>query len=185
MTLGRRWRSDKFWNPQPATFDNSLSQRTDDRSCPNERHKIACFAFCSVIRKTVCRRWSKLRSHWSLDGSHISTPFSMSRSKSRWKIRWPKFMHEMTFSYWHRVLSLRGPSFARLRSGHLVKVNHEVNQAIGQSRARIPWLTPWLTLTRCTKDRTLQFLDSEFPIETLLTAGRQKRAAIYATVSST
>ena len=49
-----------------------------------------------------------------------------------------------------RLLSTKVRSFL-----HLVKVNQEVNQAIGQSRARIWWLTLWLTLTRCRKDRTL------------------------------
>ena len=37
---------------------------------------------------------------------------------------------------------------------HLVKVNQEVNLTISQSQTRIPWLTSWLTLTRCKKDRT-------------------------------
>ena len=36
---------------------------------------------------------------------------------------------------------------------HLVEVNHEVNQVIDQSQARIAWLISWLTLTRCRKDR--------------------------------
>ena len=45
---------------------------------------------------------------------------------------------------------IKGRSFL-----YLVKVNEEVNQAIGQSQGTIPWLTLWLTLTRCRKDRAL------------------------------
>ena len=47
------------------------------------------------------------------------------------------------------AITVEGRSFL-----HTVKVNQEVNQAISQSQARIPWLTYWLTLTRCRKDRT-------------------------------
>ena len=35
------------------------------------------------------------------------------------------------------------------------EVNCAVNQAISQAHARIPWLTSWLTLTRCRKDQTI------------------------------